>query len=100
VIGAVNEEGNMDENAGTAHIRMDHNTFSFDGIVFGEKISFTRKTVDITAFPTTVGKHFDIYHNNKLYYIFPQPDTRLSVKWVAYLDRLVAAEKQKALIKS
>ena len=44
--------------------------------------------------------NFDIYHNNKLYYIFPQPDTRLSVKWVAYLDRLVAEEKQKAYIKS
>jgi hypothetical protein len=90
----------MDEQAGYAHVRMDRETFSFDGEVFGEKISFTRKTADITAFPTTVGKHFDIYHNNKLYYIFPQPDTRLSVKWVAYLDRLVAEEREKAHSKS
>ena len=100
VIGAVNEEGNMDEAAGTAHVRMDRDVFSFDGTVFGEPISFTRKSTDIVAFPTTVGQHFDIYHNNKLYYIFPQPDTRISVKWVAYLDRLVAEEKQKAALKS
>lgn len=100
VIGAVNEQGNMDENAGRAHVRMDRETFSFEGTVFGEPISFARNTVDITAFPTTVGRHFDVYYNNKLYYIFPQPDTRLSVKWVAYLDRLVAEEKQKELAKS
>ena len=100
VIGAVNEKGIMDEQAVTAHVRMDAETFSFDGIGFGERISFTRKTADITAFPATVSKHFDIYHNHKLYYIFPQPDTRLSVKWVAYLDRLVAEAKQKTPIES
>ncbi|MBQ8350875.1 MAG: 1-acyl-sn-glycerol-3-phosphate acyltransferase [Clostridia bacterium] len=100
IIGAVDEKGNMDEHAGQAHVRMDKETFSFDGTVFGQPISFTRRTVDITAFPTTVGSHFDIYHNNKMYYIFPQPDTRISVKWVAYLDRLVEEEKQKAALQS
>ncbi|MBO5051428.1 MAG: 1-acyl-sn-glycerol-3-phosphate acyltransferase [Clostridia bacterium] len=100
ILGAVNEKGNMDENAGQAHVRMDRETFTLEGTLFGQPIAVSRRTVDITAFPTTVGKHFDIYHNNKLVYIFPQPDTRIAVKWVAYLDRLVEEEKQKALAKT
>lgn len=100
VIGAVDAQGNMQEKAGHAHIRMDHETFAFDGVVFGETITFSRKTVGLTAFPTTVGQHFDIYHNNKLYYIYPQPNTRLAVKWVAYLDRLVEETKEKETVKS
>ena len=100
IIGAVNEQGDMDEQAGQAHVRMDREQFTLSGTVFGQPISVNRRTADIVAFPTTVGRHFDIYHNNKLYYIFPQPDTRISVKWVAYMDRLVAEEKQKDLLKS
>lgn len=88
IVGAVDENGNMDKNAGTAHVRMDRATFSFEGTVFGKPVSFTRDTPGITAFPVTVGEEFDIYYNNTLYYIHPQPDKRLAVKWVAWLDRL------------
>ncbi len=93
IIGAVDEKGNMQEAAGKAHVRIDRDTFSFSGTVFGETIGFTRKSTDLIAFPTTVAQHFDIYYNNKLYYIYPQPDTRAAVQWVAYLDCLMAAEK-------
>lgn len=88
VIGAVEENGNMNKNAGHARVTMDKETFVFDGEVFGKPVQFTRRTDGITAFPITVGEEFDIYHNNVLYYIHPQPDQRAAVKWVAFLDRV------------
>ena len=89
VIGAVDEAGDMDKNAGHAHIRMDKDTFSFEGTVFGQPVVFTRDTASIVGFPAAPGAEFDIYHNNVLYFMYPQPDSRASVKWVAFLDRTV-----------
>ena len=89
VIGTVGPDGNMNPNAGTAHVTMDKDTFTFNGTVLGEPLVFARRTAGIVAFPLTVGAEFDVYYNNKLYFIYPQtPDKRASVKWVAYLDRL------------
>lgn len=99
VIGAVNEEGNMDTAAGRARIRMDKDTFSFDGEVFGKPVAFTRDTVSIVGFPVAPGAEFDIYHNNVLYFMYPQPDSRMSVKWVAFLDRAVEESRKAALDK-
>ncbi|MBQ8858937.1 MAG: 1-acyl-sn-glycerol-3-phosphate acyltransferase [Clostridia bacterium] len=89
VIGTADADGNMNKNAGTAHITMDKDTFTFNGTVFGEPLVFARRTAGIVAFPLAVGAEFDVYYNNKLYFIYPQtPDSRAAVKWVAYLDRL------------
>lgn len=88
-IGAVDKKGNMDPYAGEADITMDADTFTFKGTVFGKDVTFCRKTVDIGGFPVTVGQEFDIYYNNTLYYMYPQPDQRACVKWVAYLDRVM-----------
>lgn len=97
VIGAVNEKGNMDKNAGRAHIRMDKDTFSFEGEVFGQRVAFVRDTVGIVGFPVAPGAEFDIYHNNILYFMYPQPDSRASVKWVAFLDRAVEESRKTTL---
>lgn len=95
-IGAVDGDGNMDRNAGHAHIRLDRESFSFEGEVFGEPISFVRTTESITAFPITVHEEFDIYQNNRLYYMYPEPYHGSAVKWVSYLDR-VTAERRAAV---
>ena len=54
----------------------------------GEKIDFTVKSEKIGAFPISPGDHFDIYHNGRLIYVYPEPDLRSTVKWVCFLDRL------------
>ena len=84
------ESGLMDPEAGRGIARMDRNAFSFDGEVNGEKLSFSIPLVHLAALPITVASHFDVYYANRLYYIYPQPDERTSVKWVAWLDRLKA----------
>ncbi|MBQ8175102.1 MAG: 1-acyl-sn-glycerol-3-phosphate acyltransferase [Clostridia bacterium] len=97
VIGAVDKKGNMDTQAGRARIRMNRDSFTLEGTVFGCPVSFTRDTVGIVGFPITVGAEFDIYHNNTLYYMYPQPDSRTSVKWVSFLDRVVEESRKTTL---
>ncbi len=92
-IGAVDGEGNMDRQAGHARIRLDRESFSFVGEVFGEPVSFVRTTESITAFPITVHEEFDIYQNNRLYYMYPEPYHGAAVKWVSYLDRVTAEHR-------
>ena len=87
-IGTLDEKGNMQPNAGRAHVTIDRETIAFDGVVMGEKLSFARSTEIVTALPVTVGQHFDLYYNNQLYYIYPEPDNRAAIMWVAYLDRV------------
>lgn len=96
-IGSVNEKGNMDPHAGHAHIRMDAENFTFAGEVFGKPVSFSRRTESIVAFPATVATEFDIYYNNMLLYMYPTPDRRAVAKWVAYLDRVVAAARDEEI---
>ena len=87
-IGTLDEKGNMKSDAGHARVTLDREKITFDGTVNGEALSFTRSTEIVTALPVTVGQHFDLYYNNRLYYIYPEPDHRTSILWVAYLDRV------------
>lgn len=40
------------------------------------------------ALPASVGSHFDIYYNKIMYNMYPQPDPRVTIQWVAFLDKL------------
>lgn len=88
IFGTVNEEGNIDHNAGKGKARLDKNGFSFEGKIYGEEISAYYPTEKLGGFPITVGSAFDVYHKNKLIYLHPQPDMRTAVKWVTLLDRI------------
>lgn len=94
-IGTLDEKGNMNPDAGHAHVTLDRKKITFDGIVMGEPLSFIRSTEIVTALPVTVAQHFDLYYNNRLYYIYPEPDPRTAILWVAYLDR-VSEERRAA----
>jgi hypothetical protein len=87
----------MDPNAGEGEIYMDKDEFRLRGVMHGEEIEFTVKTDHIGAFPIAPGDHFDIYHNNKLIYVYPKPNMNASVKWVTYLDKFNADRKKKEL---
>lgn len=87
-LGCCGADGFMDENAGEGEIYMDKDVFKLSGTMHGEPIEFSVNSAKIGAFPITPGEHFDIYHNGKLLYIYPLPDTRASVKWVCFLDKL------------
>jgi hypothetical protein len=52
------------------------------------------RTDKIGAFPILPGEHFDIYHEGRLIYIYPQPDPRSTVKWVCYLDRFMDKKRE------
>ena len=81
----------MNENAGEGEATLSRREFRFVGTVGGEPLDFSIPTEAIGGLPITVGKHFDVYYNNRLYYVYPEPDNRLSVKWVAYFDKLLLA---------
>ncbi len=81
-------QGNTDRNAGEGVITMTRDNISFSGRCWGQPLEFSESTAVVKGFPATVGDHFDIYSKNIMYHIIPQPDPRLSIKWVAFLDKL------------
>jgi hypothetical protein len=91
-IGACDEDGFMNVNAGEGEIYMDKDVFKLSGTLHGEAIEFSIKTEKIGAFPITPGEHFDIYHNGKLLYVYPMPDANTTVKWVCFLDKLTSTK--------
>ena len=92
-LGCCGEDGFMDPNAGEGKVYMDKDVFRLSGTMHGKDIEFSVQTSSIGAFPTTPGDHIDIYHQGKLIYIYPQPDPRTSVKWVCFLDKLMADKR-------
>lgn len=88
VFGTKDEKGNIDHNAGKGRARLDKSSFSFEGEIFGEKISASYPLDKLGGFPITVGSAFDVYYKNKLVYLHPLPDMRAAVKWVTFLDRI------------
>ena len=69
-------------------------TLSREGIVFsgivnglGDRFSLLGKDCP-GALPITPGDHFDVYSDNVLYFITPEPDPRDAVKFVAYMDKM------------
>lgn len=88
IVMAADENGNRDKNAGQGTIKMDKDSITFTGTVFGEPLEFIESTGSVKAFPASVGSHFDIYHNKVMYNFRLQPDPRINIKWVAFLDKL------------
>ena len=95
-IGTVGDDGLMCENAGHGVATLNREEFTLSGEVFGEVLSFRLTPEQIGAFPITVGKHFDVYYHNRLYYVYPLPDMRATVLWVSYMDRLAEEAREKA----
>lgn len=93
IVGTTDSDGYMDRSAGIGHITMNRDNIHFTGTCFGEPLEFTESTSVIKGFPASVGNHFDIYHKKQLYYIKPQPDSRITIKWVAYLDKVTKEQK-------
>ena len=87
IVAAMGKDGFIDRNAGSGRIRMDRDTITFQGEVFGEPLEFTETTTSVKAFPASVGSHFDIYHKKILYNMHLRPDPRAIIKWVIYLDK-------------
>ena len=96
-LGCCGDDGFMDEFAGEGEAYIDKDTFRLKGVMHGEPIEFSVAPEKICAFPITPGKHFDVYHAGKLIYIYPQPDERLTVKWVCFLDALMERKRAEKL---
>ena len=87
-LGCCKEDGFMDAYAGEGEVYLDKDVFKLSGTLHGEKVEFSVRSEKIGAFPVTPGDHFDIYHNGRLIYVYPEPDLRSTVKWVCFLDKL------------
>ena len=61
---------------------------NYTGTVLGEPLEFTEKTTITSAFPASVADHVSMYSKRVLYYFFPCPDRKVTVKWVQYLDKV------------
>ena len=92
-LGCCGEDGFMDENAGEGEAYIDKDVFRLSGTLHGEAIEFSISPEKICAFPITPGRHFDVYVSGKLIYVYPQPNERATVKWVCYLDNLMAKKR-------
>ena len=95
-VGTPGDDGYMNENAGNGHVTLSREGIRFFGTVNGEEIDFHLPADRIGGIPITVAKHFDVYHNNRLYYFYPEPDNRISVKWVAYYDKILLGMSKEA----
>ena len=93
-LGYCKEDGFMDDYAGEGEIYMDKDVFKLSGTVHGKPLEFTVPTDRVGAFPVTVGQHFDVYHDGKLIYVYPQPNEKSAVKWTCFVDCLNAKKKE------
>ena len=84
----------MDPGAGEGEVYIDKDVFRLSGTLHGEKIEFEVSPEKIGAFPISPADHFDVYHNGKLIYVYPQPDLRATVKWICFLDNLMAKKRE------
>lgn len=91
-LGCCGKDGFMDPEAGYGEVYLDKDIFKLSGTLHGEKIEFTMRPEQITAFPTIPGEHIDVYHKGNLIYIYPE-DAQMTVKWVSFLDNLMAKQK-------
>ena len=96
-LGSCCQDGFMDPNSGEGEIYIDRHEFKLSGTLHGEAVEFSVPTEKIGAFPVTPGDHFDIYHGGELIYVYPEPDPRLTVKWVSYLDKFNEEFKAKTV---
>jgi hypothetical protein len=96
-LGCCGADGFMDEYAGEGEAYIDKDTFRLQGVMHGEPIEFSVSPEKICAFPISPGKHFDVYHSGKLIYVYPEPDERLCVKWVCFLDALMERKRAEKL---
>ena len=87
-LGCCKDDGFMDAYAGEGDIYIDKDVFRLSGTLHGEKTEFSVSPEKIGAFPISPGDHFDIYHNGKLLYIYPEPDSKATIKWVSFLEKL------------
>lgn len=85
-IGAADKNGNMNLEAGFGKVRMDKDSFTLDGEVYGEKITLKRETGKIGGTPYTPMKEFDIYYDKRLLYLMPN-DRRKIMKYVNLVDK-------------
>ena len=74
---------------------MDRESISFSGEVLGEPLEFSEKTSIVSAFPASVADHVSMYSKRVLYYFYPEPDKKATVKWVQYLDKVTKERNEK-----
>lgn len=87
VIGTPDEKGDLIPDAGQGRMKIDKETFTLTGTLLGEEITVGMPLDKLGGFPITVSQHVDIYDKNRLLYLYPTPDPRTSMRWVAWLDR-------------
>lgn len=94
-LGGCKKNGFMDSTAGEGEAYLDKDIFRLTGVVHGEKVEISVNPEQIGAFPATPADHFDIYFGGNLIYVYPE-NPRDTIKWVCYLDNLMAKKRAAA----
>lgn len=68
---------------------LDKNTFTFEGVVGGEKEQIELQTVAMRGLAFSAGEEFEFYHNDNLYYFYPKENPELCAKWALIVDEVV-----------
>ena len=89
------EDGLLVKGAGHGRLKVDRESISFSGEVLGEPLEFSEKTSIVSAFPASVADHVSMYSKRVLYYFYPEPDKKATVKWVQYLDKVTKERNEK-----
>ena len=76
---------------------IDKDIFRLTGEMHGERVDFSVRSDRLGAFPITPGDHFDVYHDGRLIYVYPEPDEREAVRWVCFLDKLNSDRKKETV---
>lgn len=97
-IGAVNEKGNKDFNAGEGHLTLTSDELTLRGQVYGEEIYYRVKLSSLGGTPYTPNREFNIYWQKKLLFLQTY-DKRTIVKWVTFIDKAVAEQRGISLYK-
>lgn len=91
-IGAVNEKGNKDFNAGEGHLTLTRDELTLRGRVYDEEIDYTVKLSSLGGTPYTPNREFNIYWKKRLLFLQTR-DKRTIVKWVTFIDKAVAEQR-------
>ncbi len=57
--------------------------------------TFSIPTENLPALPFSCGEEFELYHQNKLYYFYPETDRQQVARWALIVDLLTAARREK-----
>ena len=82
------KNGKVRKEHGRARLTFDEFTYE------SENVSVRYKTENMNAMLFTAGDHFEIYHNDEMYFLCPDEQPQQSARWAHAVDIMCALRKE------